>query len=513
MIDEYDGLLHNDNDKMNDKDDKTDGSPLMMTTIANNENEQQQTGTISVVTTADTALPLLPLCQVDRYWLQKLVARRFKLTTRPDLYYDKNEDNNDWSRIKIYAAAPMVDQSDLPFRLQCRRYGTNVCFTPMIHARLFVTSRQYRQRFQTKNTPATDRPLIAQLCGGTDPETMLQCAMQLQDSCDGIDINCGCPQGIAKRGKYGAFLLEQEESLLTLIRYMAPRLKVPLSVKVRLLPNDDAEERVTASLQLYKQLVDAGIHLLTIHGRTRHQKGHMTGAADWSTISMAVNQLGTRIPVLANGSIASAEDVHQCLQVTKADGVMSSEAILEYPPLFQPLTRTTDNHCHNNEDMNDACFPQDRVSRLELALEYLELALQYPPDIGGQGTGLKCIRMHMHRFLHADLQEHICIRDALVRARTTNDLYDAVHALREIHEQTNHNPQEEQLSWYVRHRNTSSSSHRHSADDEMGGDDGKGTMQNPQEPTSNKSSRQEEEEQDGDEDCDCGDDGMFGGLF
>ncbi|KAL7577837.1 hypothetical protein ACA910_010584 [Epithemia clementina (nom. ined.)] len=406
------------------------------------------------------------------------------------------KDECDWTKIKIFALAPMVDQSDLPFRLQCRRYGTNLCFTPMIHARLFVTMPKYRKNFcLNKNNPA-DRPLIAQLCGGADPEVMLQCALQLQDYCDGIDINCGCPQGIAKRGNYGAFLLEQEETLLTLVQYVAPRLKVPLSVKVRLLPGEDKKERVQASLQLYKKLLDAGIHLLTIHGRTRHEKGPLTGAADWAAISTAVQQLGTRIPLLANGSIANAADVLECLQATNADGVMSSEAILEYPPLFAPLTTsvaastTTNDPAHEsnrqmtgNEGQHEAVTNGGdgslvRVGRLSLAREYLQLALQYPPDQGGQGTGFKCIRVHMHRFLHADLQVHMDIRTALVQAQDVHDLEQALNALKHVHESTNHDPRLEQASWYIRHGNNSNFENYNKTDGETTLDNGEDAESN-----------------------------------
>lgn len=410
------------------EDDENDNDPQEITVYNNNSNNNHQYNTIS----SSSLMPPLPLCRVDRYWLQKLILQFH--------HHQHHHDSNDkrmvdlLSQIKIYASAPMVDQSDLPFRLLCRRYGTNLCFTPMIHAKMFFHNDKYRKKFKPLVVLPADRPLIAQLCGD-DPEIMFQCALQIQDFCDGIDINCGCPQGIAKRGNYGAFLLEQEYTLLNLVRYMAPRLKVPLSVKVRLLPSSN---NIEESLNLYGRLMDAGIHLLTIHGRTRLQKGRLTGASDWKAIGEAVQRFSHHIPILANGSLASVQDVQDCLQVTQADGVMSAEAILEYPPIFAPIQDPTS---------------QKRVGRLILAREYLELAKSYPPNKGGQGSGFKCIRIHMHRFLHADLQIFTDIRDAIVQAQNVTDLDHAITQLEHHHARLHHNTQEEELSWYVRHRN------------------------------------------------------------
>jgi tRNA-dihydrouridine synthase 1 len=358
---------------------------------------------------------------VDRDWLAKLLKR-----------HNNNNNNNNFCPGKALCVAPMVDQSDLPFRLLARKYGANICFTPMIHAKLFCTSAEYRSKFTLADTPATDRPLIAQVCGG-DAATILKACLMIQPFADGIDINCGCPQQIAKRGKYGAFLLEETETLVELCQVLCRSLNIPVSVKVRLLPAATRDESVKKSLALYTLLVDAGIHMLTIHGRTRFQKGPSIGPCDWDAVKQVVDLLGQRIPILANGSISSAAQAVECLQATGADGVMSSEAILEYPPLFLPE-------------------PVVRVGRVQLAREYLDLCRLYPPDKGGQGSGTKCVRAHLHKFLHKNMQDDYAVRKIVIDAETLEDLEQVVTYLEDLQKAQEHNVETESLSWYMRHQ-------------------------------------------------------------
>lgn len=46
--------------------------------------------------------------------------------------------------------APMVDNSELPFRMLCRKYGAEAAYTPMLHSRIFTETAKYRdQEFTT----------------------------------------------------------------------------------------------------------------------------------------------------------------------------------------------------------------------------------------------------------------------------------------------------------------------------------------------------------------------------
>lgn len=52
--------------------------------------------------------------------------------------------------------APMVDNSELPFRMLCRKYGAQAAYTPMLHSRIFTETEKYRkEEFTTCKVFAT----------------------------------------------------------------------------------------------------------------------------------------------------------------------------------------------------------------------------------------------------------------------------------------------------------------------------------------------------------------------
>jgi len=322
--------------------------------------------------------------------------------------------------------APMVDQSELPFRMLCRKYGATAAYTPMLHARLFAENPKYHKL--EFSTCREDRPLFVQFCAN-DPEKLLAAAQIVQPYCDYVDINLGCPQRIAKRGNYGAFLMDNLPLVKSLVENLASNLSVPVSCKIRMFPS------LEDTIAYAKMLEAAGCSLLAVHGRTRDQKDGKSIRADWAVIN-AVKK-AVRIPVLANGNIRYLEDVYDCLRETGADGVLSAESVLENPALFAGYRLMADWEDNASSLAEEVLEKYERVKLTEhelknqlnqasLLLEYFDLCEKYP-------VPWRMVRGHVHRMLgdwfriYPDLREELNKQSKL----TFEWLRDMVHQLME----------------------------------------------------------------------------------
>ena len=271
-----------------------------------------------------------------------------------------------------YICAPMVDQSELAFRLLTKKYGINCGYTPMIHSKEFLKNKKYR--INISKTCANDRPVIAQFCGN-DPDLLLKSVKLIENSVDAIDINLGCPQNIAKRGNYGAFLLTKPDIIESLIKKLCDNISIPVCAKIRIL-NDDND-----TIKLCKLIRNAGASILAIHGRTIKEKKHETKYCNWDIIKKVKSILD--IPVFVNGGCETLEHVNTCLKYTKCDGYMAAESLLSNPAMFMSINK--------------------QPKPIDMAIEYINLANKY------REHG-KCIRGHLFKILYRELSIFIDIR-------------------------------------------------------------------------------------------------------
>lgn len=243
-----------------------------------------------------------------------------------------SSDNPHFSFDIQHTLAPMVGASELAFRLLCRKYGATLAYTPMMSAAEFSRSDTYRRtEFQTI---AEDRPLVCHFAAN-QPEEFASAAKLVEKVCDAIDLNLGCPQRTAYVGHFGSYLLDPKDRQLVLdiVKAGSQAVSIPIFVKIRLL------DTLQDTIDLCRQLRDAGASLIAIHGRYRASferkgPGARDGPAMLDQIAAVKEAMGDDFPILSNGNVISYPDVVANMKETRADGIMSAEGILDDPALY-----------------------------------------------------------------------------------------------------------------------------------------------------------------------------------
>jgi len=248
--------------------------------------------------------------------------------------------------------APLVGGSDVAFRLLCRRYGARVTYTEMCVARFWLNAATRREHLF--HFAAADRPLVLQLTDST-PEPIVAMATDavFRGHVDALDINLGCPQTVAQRALFGAYLVELKGVDFTvdlLKRVVAGVAPLPVTAKIRL------HKDVATTVDYVRRLFDdAGVVAVTIHGRFLWQRGSKRGDSDWAAIDAVKAALPTRC-IIGNGDVRSHAQLQMRLATSKADAVMVGYGALRDPTLFAP----------------------DAVPLQRVVQEYIDLARQYP---------------------------------------------------------------------------------------------------------------------------------------
>ena len=228
------------------------------------------------------------------------------------------------------ALAPMAGVTDRPFRQLCRELGAGHVVSEMVasETRLWTTSKS-KFRMDHSGEPG---PITVQIVG-YDPDMLADAARQnVERGAQIIDINMGCPAKKVCNKWAGSALMQDEALALSIIdavvQACAPS-NVPVTLKMR--TGWCQSHKNAQSIALAAQ--DAGVQMVTVHGRTREQ-GYK-GAAEYDTI--AAVKAALRIPVVANGDIDSPEKAREVLQRTGADALMIGRAAQGQPWIFREI--------------------------------------------------------------------------------------------------------------------------------------------------------------------------------
>ncbi len=248
--------------------------------------------------------------------------------------------------------APMVDVTDLPYRLLCKKYSAGMVYTEMIVANSIVSNSKIA--LENVKTCEEERPVGIQLAGN-DKEIILKAAERLKS--DLIDLNFGCPSHKVTGSNMCSALLDEPKKIGEITKYVVNNLSKPVSAKIRL------GNKKRNYLDVAKELEENGASAICLHARTAVYSYGVK--ADWKAVEELKKRLD--IPLIGNGDVADGRSAKELLD--KIDFVMVARAAIGDPFIFDRINRYL-------KDREVIEMP-DLEKKYKTFLEYVDLCKKY----------------------------------------------------------------------------------------------------------------------------------------
>lgn len=225
------------------------------------------------------------------------------------------------------ALAPMAGVSDRPFRQLCRSFGAGLVVTEMVSSKPELQHSDKSRRRQID--PTDTEPRAVQLLGNDPDELAAAARTAVAQGAQLIDLNLGCPAKKVCKKAAGSALMAEPILVEQLLRALVAAVDCPVSLKMRTGPSRTQKNAV----EIAQRATDAGIRLISIHGRSRADQ--YEGEAEYDTIAEVVSAVPT--PIFANGDITDPARAAAVLAHTGAAGLMIGRGAFGRPWLFAEL--------------------------------------------------------------------------------------------------------------------------------------------------------------------------------
>lgn len=274
--------------------------------------------------------------------------------------------------------APMAGITDRPFRQIAERFGAGLVVSEMIaSAALGTGNAEMVRRLAHKGA----LPHVVQLAG-CEAQWMKRGAELAHDAgADIIDINFGCPSKRVTNGFAGSALMRVPDQAMALVDAVVAATPLPVTVKMRLGWDDDSLN----AADMARRAVDAGVKMITVHGRTRQQ--FYKGTARWELVRAVVDAVN--VPVVVNGDILDFATAKQALGESGAAAVMLGRGAQGQPWVVGQIGAKLTGQA-------PPALPTEAEHAALIAEQFEEMLVDY-----GTQVGLRAARKHLDWYLQA----------------------------------------------------------------------------------------------------------------
>lgn len=273
----------------------------------------------------------------------------------------------------------MAGITDRPFRTIAERYGAGLVVSEMIASSALAAAQNDMVRRLNKREGRL--PHVVQLAG-CEAQWMERGAQIAHDAgADILDINFGCPAKRVTNGFAGSALMRVPDQALKLVETVVAATPLPVTVKMRLGWDDDSLN----AAQIAKSAVDAGVRMITVHGRTRQQ--FYKGTARWELVRAVVEAVD--VPVVVNGDVIDLASAREALAQSGAAAVMLGRGAQGRPWVVGQIAAAL-----AGEPVPDA--PQGEELTDLISEHYEDMMGEY-----GEHVGVRAARKHLDWYLEA----------------------------------------------------------------------------------------------------------------